>query len=265
MDQLTNPFKAALLNRERQIGLWMVLANSYTAEICAGAGFDWLLFDGEHSPNTLTSLLEQLQAVAPYRSAPVVRVPWNDTVLIKQVLDIGVQNLLVPMVQNADEAARAVAATRYPPQGVRGIGSAGARASRWNRIPDYLHRANDQMCVMVQLETPEALSNLEEIAAVDGVDGIFIGPSDLSAAMGHMGNPAHPDVQTAIDDGIKRILKLGKAPGILHSDAKLCQHWLNLGAVFVAVGLDGALLARSAEKLAANFKDVKVHQSTGPY
>ncbi len=265
MDQLTNPFKAALLKQERQIGLWMVLANPYTAEICAGAGFDWLLIDGEHSPNSIPLILQQLQAVAPYPVAPVVRVPWNDTVLIKQILDLGAQNLLVPMVQNAEEAARAVAATRYPPAGVRGIGSAGARASRWNRIPNYLHRADEEICVMVQVETPEALNNLEAIAAVEGVDGIFIGPADLSAAMGHIGNPGHPDVQAAIDDAITRILKAGKSPGILHSDPKLCQHWIDLGAVFVAVGLDGSLLARGAEKLASAFKEVQVHQSKGPY
>lgn len=265
MDQLKNSFKTALLQKQPQIGLWLVLANAYTAEICAGAGFDWLLIDGEHSPNSIPLILQQLQAVAPYPAAPVVRVPWNDTVLIKQVLDLGAQNLLVPMVQNAEEAARAVAATRYPPAGVRGVGSAGARASRWNRIPDYLHRANDEVCVLVQLETPEALQNLEAIAAVEGVDGIFIGPADLSASMGHIGNPGHPEVQAAIDDAIKRILKAGKAPGILHSDTSLCQHWLDLGAVFVAVGLDGALLARSAERLVANFKKAQVHESKGPY
>lgn len=265
MDLLKNPFKQALHERRPQIGLWLVLANSYTTEICAGAGFDWMLIDGEHSPNTLTTVLEQLQAAAAYPVAPVVRVPWNDSVMIKQMLDVGVQNLLVPMVQNADEARAAVAATRYPPHGIRGIGSAGARASRWNRIPQYLNRANDEICVMVQIETPEAMANLEAIAAVDGVDGVFIGPADLSATMGHIGNPGHPEVQAAIDDAIARIVAAGKAPGILHSDTTMCRRWLANGAVFVAVGLDGALLARATESLAASFKDVKVHHSTGPY
>lgn len=265
MNLLKNSFKSALLERRTQIGLWLVLANSYTTEICAGAGFDWLLLDGEHSPNTLTTLVEQLQAAAAYPVAPVVRVPWNDSVRIKQVLDLGVQNLLVPMVQNAAEAETAVAATRYPPQGIRGIGSAGARASRWNRIPDYLHKANDEICVLVQLETPQALANLESIAAVPGVDGVFIGPADLSATMGHIGNPGHPEVQAAIDDGIARILAAGKAPGILHSNTEMCQRWIEQGAVFVAVGLDGALLARATEGLAAKFKDVTVNQSQGPY
>ncbi len=265
MDLLKNSFKAALLERRTQIGLWLVLGNSYTTEICAGAGFDWLLIDGEHSPNTLTTMLEQLQAAAAYPTSPVVRVPWNDSVRIKQILDLGVQNLLIPMVQNAEEAAAAVAATRYPPDGIRGIGSAGARASRWNRIPDYLHRSNDEVCVMVQLETPEALANLESIAAVPGVDGVFIGPADLSATMGHIGNPGHPEVQAAIDDAIERILAAGKAPGILHSNTEMCQRWIANGAVFVAVGLDGALLARATETLAAKFKDVKVNTSKGPY
>lgn len=265
MDLLKNPYKQALLERRPQIGLWLVLANSYTTEICAGAGFDWILIDGEHSPNTLTTVLEQLQAAAAYPVAPVVRVPWNDSVTIKQTLDLGVQNLLVPMIQNAEEARAAVAATRYPPLGIRGIGSAGARASRWNRIPQYLQRSNDEMCVMVQVETPEALANIEEIAAVEGVDGVFIGPADLCAAMGHIGNPGHPEVQAAIDDAIERIVRAGKAPGILHSDTTLCRRWLDNGAVFVAVGLDGALLARAAEGLAASFKDVQVHHSKGPY
>jgi len=265
MDQLVNPFKRALRDRERQLGLWLGLANPYTAEICAGAGFDWLLIDGEHAPNTLQTILQQLQAVAPYPVAPVVRPPWNDAVLIKQLLDAGVQNLLVPMVQSAAEAAAAVAAVRYPPQGIRGVGSALARASRWNRIPDYLHRANDEMCVLVQIETPEGVAALDDILGVEGVDGVFIGPSDLSANMGHIGNPAHPEVQSVIDDAIVRILKAGKAPGILHADPKLCRHWMDLGAVFVAVGVDASLLARATESVAAGFKDVRVAKSSGPY
>src|SRR5690606_35750994 len=153
-----------------------------------------------------------LQAVAPYPAAPVVRPAWNDSVLIKQLLDTGVQNLLIPMVQNADEAAAAVAAVRYPPQGIRGVGSALARASRWNRIPDYLKRANEEMCVLAQIETPAGLAALDDILKVEGLDGIFIGPSDLSANMGHIGNPGHPEVMAVIDDAITRIIKAGKAP-----------------------------------------------------
>lgn len=268
MDLLTNRFKRALRDRQPQIGLWVGLANAYTAEICAGAGFDWLLLDGEHAPNTLQTLLQQLQAVAPYPCAAVARVPWNDSVFIKQVLDTGVQNLLVPMVQSGAEAAAAVAAVRYPPQGVRGVGSALARASRWNRIPDYLQRANDEMCVLVQVETPQGVAALDDILAVEGVDGVFIGPADLAANMGHLGNPSHPEVRAAIDDAIRRIAAAGKAPGILHADAALCRHWLELGALFVAVGVDATLFAKALDQLAGAFRDgarAAAPGGTGPY
>ncbi|ECB3853559.1 4-hydroxy-2-oxoheptanedioate aldolase, partial [Salmonella enterica subsp. enterica serovar Saintpaul] len=172
---MKNAFKDALKAGRPQIGLWLGLANSYSAELLAGAGFDWLLIDGEHAPNNVQTVLTQLQAIAPYPSQPVVRPSWNDPVQIKQLLDVGAQTLLIPMVQNADEARNAVAATRYPPAGIRGVGSALARASRWNRIPDYLHQANDAMCVLVQIETREAMSNLASILDVDGIDGVFIG------------------------------------------------------------------------------------------
>jgi 4-hydroxy-2-oxoheptanedioate aldolase len=257
MDTLTNTFKQALRAGKPQIGLWAGLAHPYTAEICAGAGFDWLLLDGEHAPNSLQTILAQLQAVAAYPVAPVVRPPWNDFVLIKQILDTGAQTLLVPMIQSAEEAAAAVAATRYPPAGIRGVGAALARSSRWNRIPDYLERANDQMCVLVQIETPQGLAALDEILAVDGVDGVFIGPADLSAGMGHLNDPNHPEVRDAIDDAIRRIARAGKAPGILHTNIEHARHYLDLGATFVAVGIDATLLARAAENLAAQFKDAQ--------
>ncbi|EFA7913229.1 4-hydroxy-2-oxo-heptane-1,7-dioate aldolase, partial [Escherichia coli] len=174
---MENSFKAALKAGRPQIGLWLGLSSSYSAELLAGAGFDWLLIDGEHAPNNVQTVLTQLQAIAPYPSQPVVRPSWNDPVQIKQLLDVGTQTLLVPMVQNADEAREAVRATRYPPAGIRGVGSALARASRWNRIPDYLQKANDQMCVLVQIETREAMKNLPQILDVEGVDGVFIGPA----------------------------------------------------------------------------------------
>ena len=236
-----------------QIGLWLGLCSSYSAELLAGAGFDWLLIDGEHAPNNVQTVLTQLQAIAPYPSQPVVRPSWNDPVQIKQLLDVGAQTLLVPMVQNAEEARLAVSATRYPPAGIRGVGSALARASRWNRIPDYIHRANDAMCVLVQIETREALKNLPQILDVDGVDGVFIGPADLSADMGHGGNPQHPEVQAAIEDAIQQIRQAGKAPGILMANEQLAKRYLELGALFVAVGVDTTLLARGAEALAARF------------
>ena len=266
MDILTNTFKQALRSGKPQIGLWAGLASAYSTEIIAGAGFDWLLIDGEHAPNTLQTTLQQLQSMAAYPVAPVVRPAWNDAVQIKQILDTGAQTLLVPMVQSAEEAAAAVAAVRYPPQGVRGVGSALARSSRWNRIPDYLRRANDEMCVLVQIETPRAVDALDDILAVDGVDGAFIGPADLSANMGYLGQPDHPEVRQAIDNAIRRIVQSGKAAGILHSNVERARHYLSLGASFVAVGVDAVLLARAAEKLAGEFKDVKpAAKAGGPY
>ncbi|EPQ1331926.1 4-hydroxy-2-oxoheptanedioate aldolase [Serratia marcescens] len=251
---LTNHFKRALQEKRPQIGLWLGLCSSYSAELLAGAGFDWLLIDGEHAPNNVQTVLGQLQAVAPYPSQPVVRPPWNDAVIIKQLLDVGAQTLLIPMIQNAEQARDAVRATRYPPHGVRGVGSALARASRWNRVPDYLQQADEHMCVLVQIETREAVKNLEAILQVEGVDGVFIGPADLSADMGFAGNPQHPEVQRTIDDAIARIRAAGKAPGILMANKALAQRYLEAGALFVAVGVDTTLLARAAEALANEFK-----------
>lgn len=253
MDILHNKFKQALKEQRPQIGLWLGLCSSYSAELIAGAGFDWLLIDGEHAPNNVQTTLTQLQAIAPYPSQPVVRPPWNDPVIIKQLLDIGAQTLLLPMVQNAEQAQQAVRSTRYPPAGIRGVGSALARASRWNRIPDYLKRANDEMCVIVQVETREAINNLADILQVEGIDGVFIGPADLSADMGFSGNPNHPEVNSVIEKAIVQIRTAGVAPGILMAAPDVADHYLKLGALFVAVGVDTTLLARGAEALAARF------------
>ena len=257
MNTPVNTFKQALQNQQPQIGLWMGLASAYTAEICALAGFDWLVIDGEHAPNDLNSIQSQLQTVAAYpASHPVCRVPLGETALIKQYLDLGAQTILVPMVDTAAQAAQLVQAMRYPQDdghgGVRGM--AGARASRWGHYPDYVKRANEEVCLLVQVESREALKNLDAIVATPGVDGVFIGPADLSASMGHVGNAAHPEVQTAIEDASARILKAGKAPGILTPDRTLAAHYLSLGAVFVAVGLDTQLLMRHTTDLAAHFK-----------
>ncbi|WP_294907652.1 4-hydroxy-2-oxoheptanedioate aldolase [Tatumella sp. UBA2305] len=250
---MINSFKQSLAAKQPQIGLWLGLANNYSAEVVAGAGFHWLLIDGEHAPNDIRSVLGQLQAIAPYSSHPVVRPPWNDPVIIKQLLDTGAQTLLIPMVQTAEDARDAVKACRYPPQGIRGVGSALARASRWNRIPDYLQKADEQICVLVQIETRCGVENLQEILAVEGVDGVFIGPADLSADMGYMGNPAHPQVQSTIEDCIVQILEANKAPGILMANEGIAHRYLEQGALFVAVGVDTTLLARSAEALANRF------------
>lgn len=255
MEIKQNAFKAALKSGERaQIGLWLGLADPICAEICAGAGFDWLLIDGEHAPNDVRSILAQLQAVAPYPAHPIVRPVSGDVQLIKQLLDVGAQTLLIPMVETADQARLMVSAMRYPPVGIRGVGAALARASQWNRVTNYLHQSNDQMCLLVQVETRLGLKNLDAISAVEGVDGVFIGPSDLSAALGHLGKPGHPDVQMAIETAIGRIRAGGRAAGILTTDEAQARHYLSLGCSFVAVGLDGNLLMRSSQELAAKFK-----------
>jgi 4-hydroxy-2-oxoheptanedioate aldolase len=252
-----NPFKQALRERRPQIGLWMGLAHAYTAEICALAGFDWLVIDGEHAPNDLRTILSQLQTLAAYpASQPVTRIPVGETALIKQVLDLGAQTLLVPMVDTPEQAAELVRACRYPQAdgggGVRGM--AGARASRWGVYEDYARRANEEVCLLVQVESRLGLQNLDAIAATPGVDGVFIGPADLSASMGHIGQPGHPEVKAAIDDAIARILRAGKAPGILTLDPAMARHYLALGALFVAVGLDTQILLRHTSALAASFR-----------
>lgn len=250
-----NTFKQALTEQRQQIGLWLGLANGYCAELAASAGFDWLLIDGEHAPNDLQSMLAQLQAVASYPVQSIVRPPVGDAVLIKQYLDLGVQTLLVPMVDSADQARELVRATRYPPEGVRGVGSALARASRWNSIPDYLDKANDEICLLVQIESVDGMTNLDAIAAVEGVDGVFIGPADLSAALGHLGDAGHPEVQAAIVGGIARIRQSGKAAGILSANQQLARHYLELGCLFVAVGVDTSIFMGALKKLAGTFKD----------
>ncbi|MDP2073028.1 HpcH/HpaI aldolase/citrate lyase family protein [Hydrogenophaga sp.] len=260
-----NIFKQALAAGTPQIGLWAALASAYSTELLAGIGYDWLLIDGEHAPNDVRNTLAQLQAVASAqqafgdaRSHPIVRVPVGTgdvgVALIKQYLDIGAQTLLVPMIDTAEQAALVVKATRYAPAGIRGMGSALARASRWQAHARYVHEANDQICVLVQAETVEAMKNLDAIAATPGVDGVFIGPSDLSASMGHPGNAGHPDVQAVIADGVRRIRAAGKAPGILATSEAGAKQWLAAGALFVAVGADTMLLAAGASQLLAQFK-----------
>ncbi len=253
-----NAFKAALARREAQIGLWVGLADAYAAELLATTGFDWLLIDGEHAPNDVRSALAQLQAIAPYPVSGIVRPVQGDTALIKQYLDVGALTLLVPMVSTAAQAAQVVAATRYAPRGIRGLGSALARASRWNSVEGYIEHADSEICVLVQVESTEGLANLAAIAAIDGVDGVFFGPADLSASMGHLGRPRHPDVLKAIDDGIAAVLAAGKAPGILATDPAMARRYLEAGALFVAVGLDTALLAQGALALAKSFKPIKL-------
>ncbi len=264
-----NPFKSALAHGQAQVGLWLSMADPYLAEVSATAGFDWLLIDGEHAPNDLRGTLAALQSVAPYRSHPVVRAVAGETPLIKQLLDIGARTLLVPMVDTADQARAVVAATRYPPLGVRGVGSAVGRASRWSTREDYLEVADDEICLLVQAETVQALSNLAAICDVPGVDGVFIGPADLAASMGHRGRPGHPDVQAAIEHAMRVIIEHGKAAGTLTSDPALARRYLDLGCTFVAVGVDVLLYANTARRLAASFlstaADVAPHAASPAY
>jgi 4-hydroxy-2-oxoheptanedioate aldolase len=252
MDLPINHFKHALRKGQPQIGLWSHLCSPISTEILGHCGFDWMVLDMEHSPNELPEVLSQLQALGNSPTMPVVRPPWNDMVTFKRLLDIGVQTLIVPYIQNADEARQAVAYTRYPPHGVRGYAGA-PRASGYGRIPDYSKRCTDEICLLLQIETLEGLKHLEAIAQIEGVDGVFIGPGDLSADMGQLGNPKHPEVVAAVEDAFKRIRACGKAPGVLTGDESLARHFIDIGGLFVAVGADQNLLRDSATALAARF------------
>lgn len=249
-----NDFKRGLFGGNSLLGLWLGLANPYTAELCANAGFDWLLIDGEHAPNDLRSILAQLQAVAPYPSHPVVRPPVGDPVLIKQLLDIGAQTLLVPMVETAGQARALVEAMRYPPHGIRGVGSSLARASRWGKVPGYLKEAEAELCLLAQIESTRGLENLEAIAAVEGVDGIFIGPADLGASLGHLGDSGHAEVQEHIDAVLAVLHKLGKPTGILATDRTRASRYVAAGVNFVAVGVDTSILTRGLADVISGFR-----------
>lgn len=249
----TNTFKQAVRTGRTQIGLWSSLCSNLVAEVIAGSGFDWILIDTEHAPNELPTVIGQLQALVGGTAAPVVRPAWNDAVTIKRLLDAGVQNFLVPYVQTPEEARAAVAATRYPPEGVRGV-AVTHRGNQYGRVTDYYKRANREICVLVQIETSLALKNLEAIASVEGVDGLFIGPSDLAASLGHLGDAGHTEVRTAIDDALKRIHRTSKASGILAPIEADARHWLSMGCTVLAVGSDVGLLARQSEQLAGKFK-----------
>ena len=239
-----------------RFGMWLASGSSYVAEICAGSGIDWVLLDQEHAPNDLRTTLEQLQALAGYPDVDVlVRPPSADPVVIKRLLDIGAQNIIVPMIDDADEAGAAVAATRYPPAGIRGVGSALARASRWNRISDYLSTADSSVSLTVQVETVAGLTHLGDIADVDGVDAVFIGPADLAASMGKLGQPEHADVVSAIEAALATIVAHGKSAGVNAFNEKVARRYVDAGASFVLVGADVALLARGAEKLVETYRE----------
>jgi 4-hydroxy-2-oxoheptanedioate aldolase len=253
MDNTRNAFKHAIAAGQLQIGLWCSLCSNIAADIVADSGFDWLLLDTEHSPNEIPDLLAQLQAVRGGTATPIVRPAWNDAVLIKRVLDIGAQSVLLPYVQNPEEAKRAVDSVRYPPAGIRGVAAA-SRASRYGRVAGYLKNADAEICTLVQVETKTALDQLEAIAQVDGVDGVFIGPSDLSASFGHVGNPQHPEMQQILESAVTRLKAVGKPAGILTGNEDEARRYIGWGYTFVAVGADVGLLARGADALAKKFK-----------
>ena len=251
----TNRFKHALLSGQVQIGCWGAFADAYGTEIMGTTGFDWLVIDGEHAPNDLQTISQQIQALQATDTQAVVRLPSGNEWLIKQVLDAGCQTVLVPLVETAEQAAHLARAMRYPPHGIRGMGGAGARATRFSAITDYVTTANDQVCLLVQVETRRGIDNLDAILAVDGVDGVFIGPADLSADMGHPGNAAHTDVAEAIRDALGRIAASDKAAGILALNDDTAKRYLEWGAQFLAVGVDVVLLVNAARALSAKWRD----------
>ncbi len=253
MKMPANTFLAALRAWEKQVGLWVSLASNYAAEVTAGAGYDWLVVDMEHSPGDVQTTLSQLQAIAPYTSTAIVRAPWNDAVMVKRLLDIGAQGILFPMVQSADEARAAVAATRYPPEGIRGVAGS-MRGSRFGRISDYYARANDETAVIVQVETLSAIKQAIEIADVKGVDGIFFGPADIAADMGLIGQPMHADVWATIRPVARALMKKGMPVGTLVTDPGFATQLLNEGFTFVACGTDTGLLAKAADGLLAQMR-----------
>jgi 4-hydroxy-2-oxoheptanedioate aldolase len=249
-----NNFKAALRSGSIQYGLWVGLTDSVAVEIAAGAGFDWLVLDSEHAPNDVRSLLTGLQTIAPYPVAGIVRIPCADVAMMKRVLDIGAQTVLVPMIETASQARQMVEAMRYPPHGIRGVGTALARAARWNRVTDYYQSADAQNCLIVQIESQTALDNIEAIAAVDGVDALFIGPSDLAASLGKLGGLSDPLVKDAVASGFRRIRATGKGCGSLATEETLIREYLNQGCQFIALGVDTLILARATRALIKQFK-----------
>lgn len=252
-----NPFKKALQAGETVFGCWLGLADTFSAELMGTAGFDWLVIDGEHAPNDLRSILAQLQVLEASDSHAVVRLPVGETYLMKQILDAGAQTVLVPMVDNADQARQLVRDVTYPPQGDRGVGYALTRAAGFAQITDYGTTADAQICLLVQVESVKGLAALDEILTIDGIDGVFIGPADLAADMGHIGNALHADVQDAIMDALRRIAASGKAPGILSTDDDMTRNSMAAGARFVAVGADVLLLGKAARDLAAKWTDTQ--------
>lgn len=254
---LTHPqnlFKKALDERQPWYGAFLALAEGCSAEVMASSDLDWLLIDAEHGPNDLRSVLSQLQAIAGYTTAPVVRTADHSESMIKRLLDIGAQSLLVPMVESADQAEALVAAMRYPLRGIRGVGAGMARAARWYGVDNYMENAESELCLVLQIESLAGLQALEEIASVDGVDGLFVGPADLAAALGHLGKPGHPEVVEVVEQALQRIAAAGKAAGVYCGDPQQAQRYRQLGASFMLIAADSILLRNAAQAQLSQFK-----------
>ena len=247
-DAFPNRFRQDLVAGKPLIGCWCSLGSPITTEVMGVAGFDWLLLDGEHAPNDVLSFIPQLMALKDSASAPVVRPQWNDMVMIKRLLDAGFYNFLIPFVESADDARRAVAATRYPPQGVRGV-FVSHRSNRYGTVPEYFQAINDNISVIVQIESRKAVAAIDEICAVDGVDCVFIGPSDLAAGYGYLGNPLHPEVQEAMQKIIASAKAHGKPAGILAPVEADARRYLEMGLTFVAVGSDLGVFRNASQAL----------------
>ncbi len=261
-----NTFKRNLLKGKKQYGIWNGIPDSYAAEMCAGAGFDWICIDGEHAPFDLRTILHNMQAIQSYAVPAIVRIPSADPVLIKQLLDAGAQNILIPMIETADQAELIAKAMIYPPKGIRGVGTALARSAQWNRVNDYFKYANKEMCCIGQIESIKAVENLEDILEVEGLDVCFIGPADLGATMGYLGQAGHPEVVKLVKECIKKIVKAGKIAGFLTGSKELIQAYSAAGASMCGVGLDSLILATGTKRLAESYKEeLKGHSSNTQY
>jgi len=249
-----NTLKQQLYAGKKQYGIWNGIVDSYAAEICAGAGFDWVCIDGEHAPFDLRTMLHNMQAIQLHEVPAIVRIPSVDSVLMKQLMDAGAQNILVPMLETGDQAELIAKAMAYPPKGFRGVGTALARAAQWNRVNDYFKFANEQMCCIGQLESIKGVDALDDILEVQGLDVVFLGPADLGATMGYLGQPGHPQVVSLVKDCIKRIVKAGKIAGFLTGSKPLIEEYTNIGALMIGVGVDTILLAKATRNLAEVYK-----------
>lgn len=254
MDVKINTFKQQIQPGKRSFGIWNGLPGPYTAEICAGAGFDWVCIDGEHAPFDLNDLLQNLQSVELHAATPIIRIPSADPTIIKQLTDMGAQNILIPMIESVQQAETVAKAMRYPPHGSRGVGMALARAAQWDRVNNYHEKADAQMCCIGQVESVKGVAVLDDLLQVEGLDVVFIGPADLAATMGYLGQAGHPEVVALVVDCIRRIRKAGKAAGFLTTSKKLIDAYTEAGSQMIGVGLDALLLAQATSALAAEYK-----------